>query len=70
MDEKQSFVSSMQYAQKHEMFNIHIHLYITGGRCLTFRAWFMKNTLFEDKKIKLWNTQHFKENKTEIMQHV
>jgi len=53
MDEKQSFVSSMQYAQKHEMFNIHIHLYITGGRCLTFRAWFMKNTLFEDKKIKL-----------------
>jgi hypothetical protein len=26
----------------------------------------MKNILFEDKKIKLWNTQQFKENKTEI----
>jgi hypothetical protein len=30
----------------------------------------MKNVLFEQKKIKLWNQQHFVENKTEIMQHV
>lgn len=66
MDEKQSFVSSLQYAQQHEMVNIHIHLYTTGSRYLNFRAWFMKNILFEDKKIKLWNTQQFKENKTEI----
>jgi hypothetical protein len=43
---------------------------MTVVKYLNFRAWFMKSILFEDKKIKLWNTQHFKENKTEIMQHV
>jgi hypothetical protein len=29
----------------------------------------MKNVLFEQEKIKLWNTWDFVENKTEIMQH-
>jgi hypothetical protein len=28
----------------------------------------MKNVLFEQKKIKLCNKQHFVENKTEVMQ--
>jgi hypothetical protein len=30
----------------------------------------MKNVLFEQKKITLWNTRHFVENKTEIIQYV
>jgi hypothetical protein len=30
----------------------------------------MKNVLFEQKKHKVWNTQQFVENKTEILQHV
>ena len=30
----------------------------------------MKNVLFEQKKVKFWNKQHFVENKTEIMQQV
>jgi len=30
----------------------------------------MKNVVFEPKKIKWWNKQHFVENKKEIMQHV
>jgi hypothetical protein len=29
----------------------------------------MKNVLFDQKKIKLWNKWNFVENKTEIMQH-
>jgi hypothetical protein len=29
----------------------------------------VKNILFEQKKIKLWNKEHFLEDKTEIMQH-
>ena len=33
-------------------------------------ASFMKNILFEQKKIKLLNEWHFMEKKTEIMQHV
>jgi hypothetical protein len=53
MDEKQSFVNSLQYAQEHAMVNIHIHLYMTVVKYLNFRAWFMKSILFEDKKIKL-----------------
>jgi hypothetical protein len=53
MDEKQSFVNSLQYAQENEMVNIHIHLYTTGVRYSNFRAWFTKNLLFGDKKIKL-----------------
>jgi hypothetical protein len=36
---------------------------------LNFKAWFMKNVLFEQQKIKLRNKQHFVKNKTEIMQH-
>jgi len=31
MDKKQNFVSSLQYAQEHEMVNIHIRLCTTGG---------------------------------------
>jgi len=30
----------------------------------------MKNALFEQKKIKLWNKQHFVKNKMEIMQNM
>jgi len=30
----------------------------------------MKNVLFEEKKIKWWNKQHFIENKTDITQYV
>jgi hypothetical protein len=30
----------------------------------------VKNVLFEQKKIKLFNKEHFLEDKTEIMQHV
>ena len=29
-----------------------------------------QNLLFEQKKIKLWNKQHFVENKAEIIHHV
>jgi hypothetical protein len=36
-------------------------------RCLN---WFTENVLCEQKKIKLWNKQHYVENKAEIMQHV
>jgi hypothetical protein len=31
---------------------------------LKFSTWFLKNVLFEQKKVKLWNKQHFLENKT------
>jgi hypothetical protein len=31
---------------------------------------FLENVLFEQKKVKLWNKQHFVENKTEIIQRV
>jgi hypothetical protein len=40
------------------------------GLCLNFSSWFIKNVLFEQKKIKLWSKQNFVENKTEIMQHI
>ena len=29
-----------------------------------------QNLLFEQKKVKLWNKQHFVENKAEIIHHV
>ena len=44
--------------------------FILQDRYLYSMAWFMKNILFEQKKIKSWNKQHFVENRTEIMQHV
>jgi hypothetical protein len=37
---------------------------------LIFTTWFMKNALFEQKKNKLQNKQHFVNNKMEIMQNV
>jgi hypothetical protein len=40
------------------------------GWYLNCSLWFMKNVLFEQKKIKLWNKQHLVGNETEIMQHV
>ena len=40
------------------------------GWHLQFITWFKKNVLFEKKKVKLWNTWHFVERTTEIMQHV
>jgi hypothetical protein len=40
------------------------------GWYLNFSTWFMKNVLFEEKKEKLRNKQHFLENKTQTMQHV
>jgi hypothetical protein len=36
---------------------------------LYFSEWFMKNILFEQRRIKLWNKCHFIENKTEIKRH-
>jgi hypothetical protein len=30
----------------------------------------MENILFEQRKIKLWNKQHFVETEADIMQHV
>jgi len=38
------------------------------GGYLNFCAQFVKNVLLEKKRIKLWNKQHFVENKTQIMQ--
>jgi hypothetical protein len=56
------------------------HLYLLPDYgCLTFKqlgwylnisTWLMKNVLFEQKKVKLWNKQYFVENKREMMQHV
>jgi hypothetical protein len=40
------------------------------GWYLNFRAWFIKNVLFEQKKVKLLNKQHFVENKVDILQHI
>jgi len=34
------------------------------GWYLNFRAWLIKNILFEKKMKKLWNKQHFMENET------
>jgi hypothetical protein len=36
---------------------------------MNFSAQFMRNILFDQKKINLWNKLHFMENKTAIMQH-
>ena len=44
--------------------------FIPSGGYLNFSSWFMKNVLFEPKKIKLWNKHYFVENKTGIMQNV
>jgi hypothetical protein len=36
--------------------------HLTFNQCgwyLNFSTWFMKNALFEQKKIKLWKKQHF-----------
>jgi hypothetical protein len=30
----------------------------------------LKNVLFEQKKVKLWNKWHFVENKTELRNHI
>jgi len=46
-----------------------VNLYSTGV-ALNFSTWFMKNILFEQEKINLWNKQYCVENKTEIMHHV
>jgi hypothetical protein len=46
------------------------NLYPTRGGYLNFCPWFINNTLYERKKLKLWNKQHFMENKTKIMQKV
>jgi hypothetical protein len=43
---------------------------LLGWVYLNFSAWFMKNTLFKQKKVEFWNRWHFVENKTEILQHV
>jgi hypothetical protein len=40
------------------------------GGYLNFSARFMKNVLFEHKKIKFWNKWHYVNNETEIMEHV
>jgi hypothetical protein len=41
----------------------------TTGLVFKFFALFMKNILFEQRKIKLWSKRQFVENETEIMQH-
>ena len=46
-----------------------VNLYCTGV-ALNFSTWFMKNILFEQEEINIWNKQYCVENKTEIMQHV
>jgi hypothetical protein len=45
------------------------HTFKRLGWNLHFSAWFMKNVLYEQKKIKLRNNQHLWKIK-EIMQHV
>jgi len=40
------------------------------GWHLHFSTRFKKNVLFEQKKVKLWNTLHFVERMIEIMQHI
>jgi hypothetical protein len=40
------------------------------GRYIKFNAWFVKNVLFDQKKIKLSSKWYVEENKTEMIQHV
>jgi hypothetical protein len=41
-----------------------ILIFILPGGCLNFSAWFMKNVLFEEIKIKQCNERHWVESKT------
>jgi len=47
-----------------EQFNVCSLTFKWMGWYLNFSAQFMKNVLFEQKNIKLWNKRHFVEKKT------
>ena len=53
-----------------EMLCYLFNFYPAGVGIYILAHYSLKNVLFEQRKVKLWNKQHFVENKTEIIQHI